>query len=72
MPGYEVSFTNGSRPEHFDTYQDALDWVSSRYEEVGHDGDLSGGGDRTLFWDTEEDSIDDDGARAAGSIYRLE
>lgn len=38
--------------------------------EMGHDGDLRDGGDRTLIWASEEDSVDDDGARAVASIRR--
>jgi hypothetical protein len=35
---------------------------------VGHPGDLSEGGDRTLFWGDEDAAESDDGARAMGSI----
>ena len=37
-------------------------------EVIGHGGDLSDGGDRTLFWASEADAEDDDGARALGSV----
>ncbi len=39
--------------------------------EIGHDGDLSEGGDRTLAWANEADSINDDGKNAIASIHRL-
>ena len=39
---------------------------------IGHDGDLSEGGDRTLFWSDEDAAENDDGARAMGSIRRAD
>ena len=36
--------------------------------EIGHAGDISEGGERTLFWASEALAANDDGARAAGSI----
>ena len=56
------------------TLQDAIDLVSERYPEaeIGHAGDLSDGGDRTLCWADEESSVDDDGARAVASIRRVD
>ena len=35
---------------------------------IGHDGDLSDGGDRTLCWADEDSSVNDDGANAVASI----
>ena len=35
--------------------------------EYGHDGDLCDGGDRTLFWASEDASSGDNGAHALGS-----
>lgn len=67
---YEVTFTNGEEAERYDTYEQAKESVLARWPdaEIGHDGDLDGFGDRTLFWLSEEDSENDDGARALGSI----
>jgi len=68
---YTIAFSNGRKETIEGSYQDALDYVRGLVGadvEIGHDGDLSDGGDRTLFWASEEDSIDDDGARALGSI----
>lgn len=39
---------------------------------IGHDGDLSCGGDKTLIWANEASSIDDAGANAIGSIRENE
>ncbi len=74
MTTYQITFTNGRRHETCDTYAEALAWVRSEYPDgvVGHDGDLEGFGDRTLFWASEQESENDDGARAAGSICKLE
>lgn len=37
---------------------------------IGHPGDLSDGGDRTLVWDSEDDAAGDDGAHAIGALLR--
>jgi len=71
MTTYTISFTDGRTKTIEGGYQEALDYVRELVGsdvEIGHDGDLTGGGDRTLFWACEEDSIDDDGVRALGSI----
>ena len=39
---------------------------------VGHDGDLSDGGDKTLIWADEESAENDPGINAIGSIRRGE
>ena len=51
-------------PEVAQTYLLA-DWPEA---EIGHDGDLTDSGDRTLCWADEPSSINDDGARAVASI----
>lgn len=68
---FTITYSNG-RTESHDTYAEALAAVALEYEEcaAGHDGDLTSGGDRTLVWACEADSVDDDGARAVASIYR--
>ena len=68
---YTISFVAGRKETIEGSYQEALDYVRELVgvdAEIGHDGDLTDGGDRTLFWACEEDSVDDDGKRAAGSI----
>jgi len=67
---YEVKRSNGRTTEH-ETYQAALDacreeWGTEIVAE--HDGDLMSGGERTLVWEDESSSVDDDGARAVASI----
>lgn len=78
--GFEISFTNGRQPIPFNTLDEAESWVSEEYPEgtYGHDGDLRDPtmrGDpsaRTLFWSTEKDAENDDGAKAAGEIRRIQ
>jgi hypothetical protein len=67
---YIVKYTDGSPHTEHDTYEEAVLAVEAEYPdaEIGHDGDLSEGGDRTLCWPDEESSIDDDGARACAVI----
>lgn len=66
---FVVSYSNGSQEQRFETYAEAVAALKAEgCEVVGHDGDLEGGGDRTLAWRTEADSIDDDGARTYARI----
>ena len=67
---YKITWSHGHTDYGFATYEAAKEAVKSVLSEaeIGHDGDISDGGERTLFWESEEDSIDDDGAKAAGSI----
>jgi hypothetical protein len=68
---YAIHWSNGRIDGGYETMDAAQDAVLAAHPnaEIGHDGDLSGGGDRTLCWSTEEDSVDDDGARAVCSIW---
>lgn len=67
---YAITWSHTSAVEKFDTYEGALAAVESVLSGavVGHDGDISEGGERTLFWASEELAANDDGSRAAGSI----
>lgn len=68
---YEVRWSNGRR-ESCGTYEEAVEIArAGGAEEIGHDGDLANGGERTLCWASEEDAIDDDGARAICSIWEV-
>lgn len=66
---YKINWSHGGTAT-YDTYEEAIATVESvlRHAEIGHDGDISEGGERTLFWSSEELAQDDDGSRAAGSI----
>lgn len=68
---YKLTTSNG-QTETFDT----LDAAEERArelgaEEIGHDGDLRNGGDRTLCWEDEVSAENDDGQRALCSISRV-
>lgn len=69
---YRISYTDGAPDDVVPTYAEARTVIDERWPdaEVRHDGDLDGGGDRTLVWATEADSVNDDGARAVASIRR--
>jgi hypothetical protein len=69
---YKISWTNGRADDAAESYEEAKALVRAEYPEaeIGHDGDLEGFGDRTLCWASEEDSTDDDGARAVCSIRK--
>jgi hypothetical protein len=71
MAGYMVRYSNGRMVTGLESYAQAIAEVTSTYESaaIGHDGDLTGGGDRTLCWASEDDAENDDGARAVASIY---
>lgn len=73
MTSYQVTWTNGSQVDRYDTYEEAVAAVRSVLSdpEIGHDGDIASGGERTLFWVDAEHQEDDDGARAAGSIWAM-
>lgn len=66
---HRIDWSDGRSTTH-DSYEAAIDAVVEAYPDAsyGHAGDLAEGGDRTLVWSCEEDSVDDDGARAVASI----
>ena len=71
---YEIRFANGDKPALYTTYEDACEVLQELYGEdivIGHDGDLSTGGDRTLVWDNEQDAYNDDGKNAIASISKV-
>lgn len=67
---YEIHWSNGRVERGFETHAEACDAIEKEYPdaEIGHDGDLESGGDHTLAWATEAESVDDDGARAVCTI----
>lgn len=68
---FEIHYANGRTDGGYETYQAAIDAIESEYPdaEIGHDGDLTSGGERTMAWADEESRYDDDGARAIASIW---
>lgn len=69
---YEVR-TSGGDVVGFETYGAAIAWCESEWPEaeIGHDGDATSGGERTLVWACEEDSEDDAGESAVASIWPI-
>ena len=71
---YEIRMSNGRTLSGYETYQAAVDACREEWSgcEMGHDGDISDGGERTLVWADEASSVDDDGARAVASIVEVQ
>jgi hypothetical protein len=74
MSRYCITYANGDAAEYCDTYEEAVTLVESHWEdaEIGHDGDITDGGDRTLCWADEDSSQNDNGAKAVASIRRID
>lgn len=53
-----------------DTYDEAVDYVHQQLPgcELGHPGDITDGGDRTMVWVDEADAEGDDGSQAIAEI----
>lgn len=69
MNEYIIIYTDGRCLEYSD-YDSAIQAIELEYPgcEVGHDGALTEGGDRTLAWSCADDADNDDGSRAVASI----
>lgn len=68
---YVISYTDGSREQSYDTLEQAKAAVRDEFGKavvIGHDGDLDGYGDKTMFWADEDEAENDDGTHALGSI----
>lgn len=67
---YTIKHARGISETGFTSYADAVDAVRSVYKSaaIGHDGDISEGGRRTLCWVDDEIATDDDGSRACCAI----
>lgn len=70
MTTYKIDWADGRTTTGYESYTAAQDAVFELYDlaEIGHSGDLSDGGDRTLCWPNEASSVDGDGQRAVCSI----
>ena len=68
---YEINYSNGTSTLA-NTYKTAIAAIRADYPSavIGHDGDLSDGGDRTLCWADADDADNDDGANAVATILR--
>jgi hypothetical protein len=70
---YMIVYDNGEKARGFKTYQEAVDDCREDYGPrcvIGHDGDLSLGGDRTYVWPDKKSSINDCGQNAVATIFR--
>lgn len=72
MAGFRVVHSHGLT-ETVDTYEQAEELVRAVYgadAAIGHDGDISEGGESTLCWRTADDAENDDGVRSVAKIWR--
>jgi len=70
--GYKVTHTHTCRVDNYDSYDEAVSAVRTVYgadTEIGHDGDIAAGGERTLCWTDKATCADDDGARTCCCIW---
>jgi hypothetical protein len=68
---YTIETSDGQTLGAYETYDDAVDAITNYVGcngVVGHAGDLSEGGDKTLAWYSEEEAENDPGANAAAVI----
>jgi hypothetical protein len=68
---YCIIYANG-QTDAANTVKAAIAAIRADYPSavIGHDGDLSDGGTRTLCWANADDAANDDGANAIASITR--
>lgn len=69
---YEIQFTDGEKKEIFGTYDEAIAYCDDHDYVYGHDGDLTGHGDRTLIWVSESEAENDDGTHAIAEIRSMQ
>ena len=67
---FTINYSHGRKAEYH-TFGRCIEVLTEEYPELeyGHAGDLSEDGERTLCWECEADSVNDDGANAIASIY---
>lgn len=71
MSNYTVYVGCGNTID-FGSLKAAKAWIRRTWPDavIGHDGDLSDGGDRTLCWRDDDEAVNDDGANAIACIIR--
>lgn len=69
---FSIKWAHGQTESGFTSLEEATTIVRGILSGavIGHSGDIADGGERTMFWASEELAQDDDGSRAAGSIVR--
>ena len=68
-----IEFANGDPPIEVDGYLAVEPTLRAKYGfrvEIGHNGDLSDGGERTMFWANKKDAANDDGVNALGWVRK--
>lgn len=72
METYKIKHSHGQTDRGYSTYSEAVDAVRAVYTHatIGHPGDISEGGERTLCWADESAANDDDGSRACCTIVK--
>ena len=70
--GFRIEYRNSQASIPCATYDEAVERVRQAWPEavIGHDADLTDGGDLTMCWSCEEEQSkdDDDGVRACATI----
>jgi hypothetical protein len=71
MTSYTV-YVGGGNTIDFSSIKAAKAFIRKAWPEavIGHDGDLSDGGDRTFCWPDDAAAVNDDGANAIATIRR--
>lgn len=70
---YIIFWADGRPDDCYDTYEKAVETVATALGPeaiIGHDGDISDGGDITLCWKSAEEADGDHGLKAVVEIIR--
>ena len=74
MSRYIIEFASGDSPIAVDGYLDVEPTLRAKYGsrvEIGHNGDLSDGGERTMFWADKKGAANDGGVNALGTVRKV-
>lgn len=74
MITFKIKHSHGQTEAGIDTYDDAISRVRAVYGddvEIGHSGDISDLGERTLCWQSDVPEANRDGSRACCSIIKV-
>lgn len=74
MAQYRIDYANGDPSTQHDTYEAAKAAIEAEWPhaEIGHDGDLTEGGDCTYCWASEDEADGDGGQHAVATIRRVD
>ena len=68
---FSIKHSHGQTESGIQTYDEAVERVRAVYGaecEIGHDGDIASGGEKTLVWSDAASAANDDGSRAVCAI----